>query len=122
MFVFPSLCPLSCPYPRLIVFVFVAAQDSGLKATVGVAEDAKHVNNWSLEGVEGLPEGGVLDIGALGLERELKSLAVGNDAGHHQSAVLALVWLRQGRHNGRSERLPGTPWSARSAFRRGRWR
>ena len=33
----------------------------------GVAEDAKHINDWSLEGVEGLPEGGVLDIGALGL-------------------------------------------------------
>jgi hypothetical protein len=33
----------------------------------GVAEDAKHVNDWSLEGVEGLPEGGVLDIAKLGL-------------------------------------------------------
>lgn len=27
----------------------------------------KHVNNWSLEGVEGLPEGGQLDLAALGL-------------------------------------------------------
>jgi hypothetical protein len=26
----------------------------------GVAEDARHVNNWSLEGVEGLPPTGVL--------------------------------------------------------------
>ena len=33
----------------------------------GVAEDAKHVNDWSLEGVAGLPEDGVLDIGKLGL-------------------------------------------------------
>jgi protein-arginine kinase len=32
-----------------------------------VAEDAKHVNDWSLEGVEGLPEDGVLDIAKLGL-------------------------------------------------------
>jgi creatine kinase len=27
----------------------------------------KHTNNWSLEGVEGLPEGGKLDLAALGL-------------------------------------------------------
>lgn len=33
----------------------------------GVAEDAKHVNNWSLEGVEGLPEDGKLDLAKLGL-------------------------------------------------------
>ena len=32
-----------------------------------VPEDAKQVNNWSLEGVEGLPEDGVLDITRLGL-------------------------------------------------------
>ena len=32
-----------------------------------VAEDAKHVNNWSLEGVEGLPADGKLDITKLGL-------------------------------------------------------
>jgi hypothetical protein len=32
-----------------------------------VAEDAKHTNNWSLEGVAGLPEDGVLDISKLGL-------------------------------------------------------
>lgn len=30
-------------------------------------EDARHVNNWSLTGVEGLPEDGVLDIAKLGL-------------------------------------------------------
>jgi len=28
----------------------------------------KHVNNWSLEGVEGLPEDGILDFSKLGLE------------------------------------------------------
>jgi protein-arginine kinase len=33
----------------------------------GVAEDAKHVNDWSLEGLQGLPEDGVLDIAKLGL-------------------------------------------------------
>ena len=27
----------------------------------------KHVNNWSLAGVEGLPSDGKLDLGALGL-------------------------------------------------------
>ena len=32
-----------------------------------VSEDAKHVNNWSLEGVEGLPEDGKLDLAKLGL-------------------------------------------------------
>ena len=28
----------------------------------GVAQDAKHVTDWSLDGVKGLPEGGVLDL------------------------------------------------------------
>jgi len=32
-----------------------------------VPEDARHVNNWSLKGVEGLPEDGILDIAKLGL-------------------------------------------------------
>jgi creatine kinase len=32
-----------------------------------VGEDARHVNSWSLEGIEGLPEGGRLDLAALGL-------------------------------------------------------
>jgi creatine kinase len=32
-----------------------------------VDADAKHVNDWSLEGVEGLPDGGKLDLAALGL-------------------------------------------------------
>ena len=29
--------------------------------------ERKHKNNWSLKGVEGLPESGVLDLGELGL-------------------------------------------------------
>lgn len=29
--------------------------------------EKKHENNWSLEGIEGLPEGGKLDLEALGL-------------------------------------------------------
>jgi len=33
----------------------------------GVDVSAKHVNNWSLEGVEGLPEDGILDLAKLGL-------------------------------------------------------
>jgi protein-arginine kinase len=32
-----------------------------------VPEDARHVNDWSLKGVDGLPEDGVLDIARLGL-------------------------------------------------------
>jgi creatine kinase len=44
-----------------------------------VAEDAKHENDWSLEGVEGLPEGGVLDIGALGLPELSMRVRVGRN-------------------------------------------
>ena len=44
-----------------------------------VAEDAKHVNDWSLEGVEGLPEGGVLDIAALGLPELSMRVRVGRN-------------------------------------------
>ena len=35
------------------------------------AGDKVHVTNWSLEGVEGLPEDGQLDISKLGLKEEL---------------------------------------------------
>ena len=45
----------------------------------GVAEDAKHVNDWSLEGVEGLPEGGELDIAALGLDELSMRVRVGRN-------------------------------------------
>jgi protein-arginine kinase len=44
-----------------------------------VAEDAQHVNNWSLEGVEGLPEGGVLDISKLGLPELSMRVRVGRN-------------------------------------------
>eukprot|EP01052_Picozoa_sp_SAG31_P021679 SAG31_NODE_1688_length_7528_cov_14.515143_6_plen_991_part_01 len=44
-----------------------------------VAEDAKHVNDWSLEGVEGLPEGGVLDISKLGLPELSMRVRVGRN-------------------------------------------
>ena len=44
-----------------------------------VAEDAKHVNNWSLEGVEGLPEGGKLDLAALGLPKLSMRVRVGRN-------------------------------------------
>ena len=44
-----------------------------------VAEDAKHVNDWSLDGVEGLPEGGVLDIAALGLPELSMRVRVGRN-------------------------------------------
>jgi len=44
-----------------------------------VAEDAKHVTNWSLEGVEGLPEGGQLDLAALGLPELSMRVRVGRN-------------------------------------------
>ena len=47
----------------------------------GVAEDAKHVTNWSLEGVEGLPEGGKLDLAALGLPELSMRVRTGSHCG-----------------------------------------
>ena len=44
-----------------------------------VAEDAKHVNNWSLEGVDGLPEDGRLDLAALGLPEMWMRVRVGRN-------------------------------------------
>lgn len=37
----------------------------------GVSEDAVHHNNWDLQGVEGLPEDGILDLQKLGFAKEL---------------------------------------------------
>ncbi|EGD76942.1 arginine kinase [Salpingoeca rosetta] len=45
----------------------------------GVAEDAKHVNSWDLSGVEGLPEGGKLDLAALGLPALSMRVRVGRN-------------------------------------------
>ena len=50
-----------------------------LAAYHGVPEDAKHVNDWSLEGVEGLPEDGVLDLAALGLPELSMRVRVGRN-------------------------------------------
>ena len=44
-----------------------------------VAEDAVHKNDWSLEGVEGLPEGGKLDLAALGLPELSMRVRVGRN-------------------------------------------
>lgn len=44
-----------------------------------VAEDAKHVNEWSLEGVEGLPEGGKLNLAELGLPELSMRVRVGRN-------------------------------------------
>ena len=44
-----------------------------------VSETAKHVNDWSLEGVEGLPAGGVLDLAALGLPALSMRVRVGRN-------------------------------------------
>jgi creatine kinase len=45
----------------------------------GVAEDAKHTNNWDLTGVEGLPEDGKLDLAALGLPELSMRVRVGRN-------------------------------------------
>jgi len=44
-----------------------------------VSEDAKHENNWSLEGVEGLPEDGNLDLTKLGLPALSMRVRVGRN-------------------------------------------
>lgn len=41
--------------------------------------DAKHVNDWCLDGVEGLPEGGQLDLKDLGLEEVSMRVRVGRN-------------------------------------------
>ena len=45
----------------------------------GVSVDAKHVNNWDLDSVEGLPEGGKLDLEALGLPALSMRVRVGRN-------------------------------------------
>eukprot|EP01048_Picozoa_sp_COSAG05_P015636 COSAG05_NODE_1905_length_3849_cov_524.588533_2_plen_557_part_00 len=44
-----------------------------------VEENAKHVNNWSLEGVAGIPSDGVLDIAKLGLPEISMRVRVGRN-------------------------------------------
>jgi creatine kinase len=44
-----------------------------------VGEDAKHVNDWTLAGVEGLPESGVLDLNELGLPELSMRVRVGRN-------------------------------------------
>ena len=44
-----------------------------------VSVDARHVNSWNLEGVEGLPEDGVLDIAKLGLPALSMRVRVGRN-------------------------------------------
>ncbi|MEM1341961.1 MAG: phosphagen kinase [Pseudomonadota bacterium] len=41
--------------------------------------DARHANNWSLDGIEGLPEGGVLDLADLGLPALSMRVRVGRN-------------------------------------------
>jgi creatine kinase len=47
----------------------------------------KHVNDWSLEGVEGLPEGGVLDLAALGQPALSMRVRVGRNRPRPPGAV-----------------------------------
>ena len=44
-----------------------------------VPADRKHVNDWSLKGVEGLPESGNLDLTALGLPALSMRVRVGRN-------------------------------------------
>ncbi len=44
-----------------------------------VDEGVKHVNNWSLEGINGLPEGGVLDLSKIGLPALSMRVRVGRN-------------------------------------------
>merc|ERR1712093_914823 len=44
-----------------------------------VPEDAKHVNDWNLEGIEGLPEDGKLDLTKLGLGELSMRVRVGRN-------------------------------------------
>jgi len=44
-----------------------------------VPEDARHINDWSLEGVEGLPKDGILDIAELGLPALSMRVRVGRN-------------------------------------------
>ena len=44
-----------------------------------VPENSKHVNDWSLAGVEGLPAGGLLDLTALGLPELSMRVRVGRN-------------------------------------------
>ena len=44
-----------------------------------VPEDARHVNNWNLNGVDGLPEDGILDISKLGLPALSTRVRVGRN-------------------------------------------
>ncbi len=44
-----------------------------------VSEDAQHVNDWSLDTVDDLPEGGVLDLAALGLPALSMRVRVGRN-------------------------------------------
>ncbi|MCI2399429.1 phosphagen kinase [Aliiroseovarius subalbicans] len=44
-----------------------------------VDEDARHLNDWSLDGVEGLPESGILDLAALGLPALSMRVRVGRN-------------------------------------------
>ncbi len=44
-----------------------------------VAEDARHVNDWNLKGVAGLPEDGILDIAKLGIPALSMRVRVGRN-------------------------------------------
>ena len=59
--------------------VFHAYLDPIIRDYHGVAPGKKHVNNWSLEGVKGLPEDGVLDVKKLGLDTLSMRVRVGRN-------------------------------------------
>eukprot|EP01051_Picozoa_sp_SAG22_P001701 SAG22_NODE_70_length_22717_cov_12.413741_4_plen_645_part_00 len=50
-----------------------------LAAYHGVPEDAAHATSWSMDGVEGLPDGGALDLAALGMPALSMRVRVGRN-------------------------------------------
>jgi len=58
---------------------FHAYLDPIIRDYHGVAPGKKHVNNWSLDGVKGLPADGVLDVKKLGLDTLSMRVRVGRN-------------------------------------------
>ena len=55
-----------------------------------VPEDARHENNWSLEGLEEMPDSGVLDLAAIGLPA--LSMVLTSKSSFRSSRVISAVF------------------------------
>ena len=58
---------------------FLRLPITSLSTTPQVPASQKHTNNWSLQGVAGLPANGKLDLGALGLGETSMSVRTGRN-------------------------------------------